>query len=584
MAKVMKIEDVFSPSKLEQIKSLVRIVMKERYGEKIDTCEIAFGNMVNGISLVYLGQLQQDIDNVERVCYAQLAINHNGDFIDVFTDEKKQKFFGYETYDEKEDVTFLQFRLARLFNVISSSDLVSTEDFNNWKYNPDATSISEYFICDYEVYPGNVKPQTVEIRFFIESGDEELNDDAYDYYDDLLFEGEEETSIYSDLITRNTYLCRSWGWNKQMFDYKRLSISCYSRFIIKDLYLLLVDNLRSYFSDEDFESIEPYITPYRALFERYKIMDDDAYDNRYGIYDISQKKVIIHAGEMQLSCALISGFRRIDFYYSSILTYDFLDILAEEGMHYSKHLSGINNPSIVSSSCLRGGQVWVKARFSVTDYWSNPKSRTGLNAGEWFIIREGEHAGRTLCWLLANGFAQDVIKMIDIGYLSFNNFNHFHYPSSIDQKSRDEIWLALDKQQKFHDITSISDCLELEFPFSQHWIAKHDAIALDTWGEPPSFEELVYDDTDYLVGLIDKRSLYVKQNVMNELKDCYEGNKKYLLKLKKVQDALDDYNEDIQHMHDLEEARWEESNQDWYDNEGYRGAFEDDPEAEWNID
>ena len=31
-------------------------------------------------------------------------------------------------------------------------------------------------------------------------------------------------------------------------------------------------------------------------------------------------------------------------------------------------------------------------------------------------------------------------------------------------------------------------------------------------------------------------------------------------------------------------SRWEEEEQRYWENEGYRSAFEDDPEAEWNID
>ena len=31
-------------------------------------------------------------------------------------------------------------------------------------------------------------------------------------------------------------------------------------------------------------------------------------------------------------------------------------------------------------------------------------------------------------------------------------------------------------------------------------------------------------------------------------------------------------------------SRWEEEDQRYWQNEGYRSAFEDDPDTEWNID
>ena len=48
-----------------------------------------------------------------------------------------------------------------------------------------------------------------------------------------------------------------------------------------------------------------------------------------------------------------------------------------------------------------------------------------------------------------------------------------------------------------------------------------------------------------------------------------------------IKEDIEDYEKRCE---DEIHSRWEEEEQRYWENEGYRSAFEDDPEAEWNID
>jgi hypothetical protein len=179
--------------------------------------------------------------------------------------------------------------------------------------------------------------------------------------------------------------------------------------------------------------------------------------------------------------------------------------------------------------------------------------------------------------------------MIVSSYLSFNNFQNFTYPISYDKKIRNKIWLALDCNKIFKEVKSTTDVLELTEPFDSYDLTKHQSLTIDLWGEDePNFKQLVEDDTDYLVGLIERHCLLVDDDVFDELEESYEGNKSYLKKLSKVKEANEKYREDItyyeERCEDEMRLRWEEEEQRYWENEGYRSAFEDDPDAEWNID
>lgn len=584
------LEDCLTSKEIEDIKDNVRLLMKERYGDAIERSEIAIGNFYNGVALIYIGYSQKhvaDIYGLESHAVAQLAINPAGEFI-KFKIEKGQEYFGYETYNSESDSSLVRFDLRRAKEVIGD-DVITTENFSSWAYSKDTYKLSDDLFCYCLVEKGAASPNVEPIQEYIANENDE--DNEYDLYEDF-YEGDsvdiddEEKKIILD----NTFYIRCWGASRAVINPIKLDTNLNTLYVIRNRYILLCDNMCNYMPDDYIEYDDPdkYCRSYYNLFARYHISSTDILEDRYGVFDLFVKKTIIHVGEMRYCQAMISGFTRLDFLNNDkILTFDYFDIKAGKGIPYNSKLTydGVHN---LVSSCI-DGREFNKAANIITYYWNDEKTRTGKNAGEWYIIREGKNAGRTLCWLLSNDRIKDIVKMIVTSYLYIDDFQKYTYPSSYDTKKRNKIWLALDTQKIFEEIKSPEDYLELEHPFSQYSMTKYQSLVIDSWGDnEPNFEELVEEDTDYLVGLINNHCLLVDGSVFDELEESYKGNDSYLNKLFKVKAANNRYKEDIEdyekRCEDEIHSRWEEEEQRYWENEGYRSAFEDDPGAEWNID
>lgn len=582
----MENEDFLTKEQIEDIKDNVRLVMKDRYGDAIVRAEIAIGNFYNGVALIYIGHSQEhmtDILGLESHAVAQLAINPSGEFI-KFKLEKGQDYYGYETYNSDSDSTLVQFDLRRAKEVIDE-DIITTDNFSSWNFSKDKYKLADELFCYCQVEKGKTSLHIEPIQEYI---GREKDDDEFTFYDD--FEDEDIDEDEKGIILANTFFVRCWGVSRAVLSPIKLDTNLNTLYVIKKRYILLCDNMRSYMPDEYYEYDDPdkFCYSYYNLFARYRISSTDILQDRFGVFDLSVKKTIIHVGEMGYCQAMISGFPRLDFFNNNrIITFDYFDIMAGKGIPYNSKLTydGVRN---LATSCIDGREYNLAANL-ITDYWGDEKTRTGKNAGEWYIIREGKNAGRTLCWLLANDKIKDVVYMIATSYLSFDNFQNYTYPSSYETKKRNKIWLALDSHMIFEKITRPDDYLELTRPFSQYSMTKHQSLVSDSWGEEePNFEQLVEDDTDYLVGLIDNHCLLVDDSVFDELEESYEGNNSYLNKLLKVKEASNGYKEEIKDYEERckeEERRyWENEEQRYWENEGYRSAFENDPDAEWNID
>lgn len=581
------LEDCLTSKEIEDIKDNVRLLMKERYGDAIERAEIAIGNFYNGVALIYIGYSQKhvaDIYGLESHAVAQLAINPTGEFI-KFKIEKGQEYFGYETYNSESDSSLVRFDLRRAKKVIGD-DVITTENFSSWAYSKDTYKLSDDLFCYCLVEKGAASPNVEPIQEYIANENDE--DNEYDLYEDF-YEGDsvdiddEEKKIILD----NTFYIRCWGASRAVINPIKLDTNLNTLYVIRNRYILLCDNMYNYMPDDYIEYDDPdkYCRSYYNLFARYHISSTDILEDRYGVFDLFVKKTIIHVGEMIYCQAMISGFTRLDFLNNDkILTFDYFDIKAGKGIPYNSKLTydGVQN---LAYSCI-DDREFNKAANIITYYWNDEKTRTGKNAGEWYIIREGKNAGRTLCWLLSNDRIKDIVKMIVTSYLYIDNFQKYTYPSSYDTKKRNKIWLALDTQKIFKEIKSPEDYLELEHTFSQYSMTKHQSLVTDSWGDnEPNFEELVEKDTDYLVGLINNHCLLVDGSVFDELEESYKGNDSYLNKLFKVKAANNRYKEDIKDYEDeIHYSYWEEEEQRYWENEGYRSAFEDDPGAEWNID
>lgn len=571
------LEDCLTPEEVENIKDNVRLLMKGRYGDAIERAEIAIGNFYNGVALIYIGHSQKciaDVLSLESSAVAQLAINPAGEFI-KFKFEKEQEYFGYETYNTDSDSSLVRFDLRRAKEVIGD-DTITTDDFSSWAYSKDKYKLSDDLFCFCEVEKGVTSPKVEPIQEYRVNE----NDDEYNFYEDF-DEGDrydiDDEEAKEKKILANTFYIRCWGVSRAVLSPIKLDTNLNTLYVIKKRYILLCDNMRSYMPDDycEYDNPDKYCHSYYNMFARYRISSTDILQNRYGVFDLFVKRTIIHVGEMGYCQAMISGFTRLDFLNNyEILTFDYFDIKAGKGVLYNSKLT-YDGVHILAYSCIDGREFKSAANI-ITDYWGNEKTRTGKNTGEWYIIREGKNAGRTLCWLLANNKIKDIVNMIATSYLHINNFQNYTYPSSYETKKRNKIWLALDSNKIFEEIKNPEDHLELTHPFSQYSLTKHQSLVINSWGDnEPNFEQLVEEDTDYLIGLIDNHCLFVDDKVFDELEESYKGNKFYLNKLFKVK-AVN--NENIEYYED----RYED--QRGWEYEGYRSAFEDDSDAEWNID
>lgn len=216
-------------------------------------------------------------------------------------------------------------------------------------------------------------------------------------------------------------------------------------------------------------------------------------------------------------------------------------------------------------------------------YYINKGYRNGKNAGVLFILREGPNAGRNISWL--KWIAPNTLfKYIESNYLHINNMTEF---SEIGFEGKeDKFWIANDQHYDFEDIKDASDGLYISQDVSRYFEcseSKHEGAQL---------ESVIEDDTKYISGLVKSGCINIDMQVFEEMRKRRSDNKSFISKMsivekymKKRQEVIDRNIEEWEYeMESAQRREWEEEEQRWYQNEGYRAAFEDDPEAEWNID
>ena len=85
----------------------------------------------------------------------------------------------------------------------------------------------------------------------------------------------------------------------------------------------------------------------------------------------------------------------------------------------------------------------------------------------------------------------------------------------------------------------------------------------------------------YVIILIKNRIINVELDVLNGMD---EKSKHYKLLKEVVIENVESQEREYQERLDKESYALEEEERRYYQNEGYRDAFDGDPEAQWNID
>ncbi len=98
-----------------------------------------------------------------------------------------------------------------------------------------------------------------------------------------------------------------------------------------------------------------------------------------------------------------------------------------------------------------------------------------------------------------------------------------------------------------------------------------------SWYEKMTFADVFKKDPQYVISLVELNDIHIGQNVLNDLEqyDRIQELRNCLQKRNEKQnDDSDDY---YDYMREEEERRF-------YENEGYRDAYDGNPDAEWNTD
>lgn len=545
---ILKYSDVLSDEQISAIKSQIiqSIEESDSYGEfnENQETEIAFGFFVNGICLVYLNENQEYFNEVlGSYNTAAYAIDKKGNFISIELDSNCYCGLDLNKYNKQKDITLTYIRLKRILQ-INTNEEIDTDKYDSWFWN-NKLQVTDKILFNAEYIEGEVDYEV---------------DDGY-YY---ILEDYDKKHFVSGI------LCPNYRGDL-VFSFKG-ETSTFTNVLIGSQYLLLR-------SREKYDERVEY-----AGFDHCfpSILIDDVYEPRYGLFDVNRKKTIIHCGERECNGGYINGFVKLVFKNSTIYTFDKFDKEKNQGIPYRPQMKKPDKE--ISVSCVTGIRKYLPVNVIKEPYWYKEGYRTGLYAGPLYIIREGKNAGRNISWLKKYD-PKTLIKYMSSGYIHVNQFEDF-VKYSVFGEEKDKMWLAHDLHFEFEDISDASDYLYLS-DFASNYFE-----SCETKHEGETFEEIIGNDPKYLVALINRGNLYVNSDVFDAIREERSDDSKYLKQLNVVasamnnmQEQIDAYEEECEERRRVEAERyWEEEERRYYENEGYRAAFEDDPDAEWNID
>ncbi|WP_300969010.1 hypothetical protein [Porphyromonas vaginalis] len=215
------------------------------------------------------------------------------------------------------------------------------------------------------------------------------------------------------------------------------------------------------------------------------------------------------------------------------------------------------------------------------------------------IISTGFYAGNDICTLMSDN-RQLLLK------LCRRNFFHLasevieqweeEYEDIVAKSFFDKLWIANDAHHIYRDITSVDGQLNI-WGSSVHVLYK----SPDWWPEyvellgihkhpETTIKELFKQDFSYIEGLIRLKRVRVSSDVLIALKDVPKSS--YTNRLDTLIQYVEEWENEIKEWENEERERqyseylaWqEEEERRYYENEGYRDAFDGNPDAYWNID
>ena len=210
--------------------------------------------------------------------------------------------------------------------------------------------------------------------------------------------------------------------------------------------------------------------------------------------------------------------------------------------------------------------------------------------GEYFhsaldVFRVGRFVGKTLSYVFKN-YPKELNKLLFSGCIFIESYA-LRQLEQIYGKSHRK---SLNKLYIYRDMWFIFD----DICYSDDKIVGHSFLHTKLawiWSKSPARVESFYSELPikkvfdinpaYVIILIKNRIINVELDVLNGMD---EKSKHYKLLKEVVIENVESQEREYQERLDKESYALEEEERRYYQNEGYRDAFDGDPEAQWNID
>lgn len=179
-----------------------------------------------------------------------------------------------------------------------------------------------------------------------------------------------------------------------------------------------------------------------------------------------------------------------------------------------------------------------------------------------------------------------IIELINSGYLYLLHFERFSNEFYIEEDYKLKIQRALSLAISYSVIENMTDHLKPLFAFSNYYEPEF----LEYDNSNKTFENMVLFKSSFIIELLQNHSLYIESQVIEQMKQKYNGKKRIMTILAKIEkenvSSEGFINRELERLEEQDEnwrqeSLYEEEN-DFYEND--TTWYEGDSDAQWNID
>lgn len=364
----------------------------------------------------------------------------------------------------------------------------------------------------------------------------------------------------------------------------------------------IIDHICHFLGEADYEGFEEFITPDLILTHKYD-PESEYYDDRYGDWDEGNYATFNGWEEDPWIEAAVKGIfsikqrrqviannvDRIEVKGSQIFFY--AHKMAQPQMYKARHPK--DKVYFFNEGYDRMGhpiEDWRPSLIKSPDYFEK----------EHGIISTGFYAGNDIYTLMSDN-RQVLLNLCRRNYFHLDSVVieqwEKEYEDIVNKTFFDKLWIANDAHHIYRDITSVDDKLCIRGSsvyvlkdsafWETHYVELH---GIQKYPEMMAIKDLFERDFPYIEGLIRLKRIRVLPNVLIALKDVTDPT--YSTRIESLIQLAEEWETEIELWENEQRDRryseyqtlYEEEEQRYYENEGYRDAFDGNPDAEWNID